>query len=106
MKFGSWRVTPGPPNATTVCGTSSGIKARCGGLAASMSGTGVRLALAGNPPNVLSSSWPSAAGATSPTTVILQCCDSDSGNSFQGPVGLPARGVVAEGDFQELAAGE
>ncbi len=71
MKFGSWRMKPGPPNVTTVCGTSSGMKARCGGLAGATSGTGVRLALAGNPPNVLSSSWPSVAGSTSPTTAIF-----------------------------------
>jgi len=52
MKFGSLRFTPGPPKVMTVCGTSSGKKARCGGLAASMSATGVRLALAGRLPNV------------------------------------------------------
>ncbi len=61
---------PGPPNVTTVCGTSSGMKARCGGFAASMSATGVSLAFAGNPPNVLSSSLPSVSASTSPTTDI------------------------------------
>ena len=119
MKFGSWRLMPGPPNVTTVCGTSSGMNARCGGLAASTSATGVRLALAGNPPKVWSSNLPSVAGSTSPTTAILQRIlrqhaadivlhvgDIDLRHAFQGAVGLPAIGVVAKGDFQKLAAGE
>ena len=72
MNFGSWRMKPGPPKVIMVCGTSSGTKARCGGLAASTSGTGVRLALAGRLPKVWSSSLPSVAGSTSPTTAIFE----------------------------------
>ncbi len=119
MKFGSWRLMPGPPNVTTVCGTSSGMKARCGGLAASTSATGVRLALAGNPPKVWSSNLPSVAASTSPTTairkrilgqhaadIVLQVGDVDFGNALQRAAGRPAIGMVAKGDFQELAAGK
>jgi len=58
----------GPPNVTTVCGTSSAMKARCGGFAATMSGTSVKIALAGRSPKVLSSNLPSVSGSTSPTT--------------------------------------
>ena len=71
MKFGSWRMKPGPPKVIMVCGTSSGTNARCGGFDDTTSGTGVRLALAGSPPKVLSSSLPSVAGSTSPTTAIF-----------------------------------
>jgi len=52
--------------STTVCGTSSGMKARCGGLAAPMSATSVRVAFAGKVPNALSSNLPRVSGSTSP----------------------------------------
>ena len=71
MKFGSSRLMPGEPNVTTVCGTSSVTDTFCGGLLATISGTGTRSALAGKPPNVWSSNLPSVSASTSPTTAIF-----------------------------------
>ena len=110
---------PGPPNVTTVCGTSSGMNARCGGLAASISATGgeaglgrqsaeglveqlaerdrVDIADRGNPQRIL---------GQHAADVVLHVSDIDLRNAFQGAVGLPAVGMVAKGDFQEFAAGQ
>ena len=92
--------------------------ARCGGLAASTSATGTRPALGSNPPNVWSSNLPSVAGSISPTTAIFSVSwpvrgrrspsgrRHRSGNALQSAVARPAMGMIAKGDFQQLAAGQ
>src|SRR5207253_137800 len=91
MKSGSSRRMPGPPNVTTVCGTSSGTNARCGGLAASTSA----IADHGDAQAIL---------RNHAADVILHVGDVDLRHAVERAVALPAIGMIAERDFEELAA--
>ena len=119
MKFGSWRRMPGPPNVTTVCGTSSGMKARCGGLAACDVGDRRQAGLGRQSAEGLVQQFAERVGidiadhrdpqrvlGDHAADIVLQVGDVDLRHAVQRAVGLPAIGMIAEGDFEELAAGQ
>ena len=102
---------PGPPNVTTVCalrrlgGLDVGDRRQAGLGRQSAKRlieqfaerSGIDIADHGDPQRIL---------GQHPANVIPEIGDVDFWNAFQGAVGLPGIGVVAKGDFQELAAGQ
>ena len=110
---------PGPPKVTMVCGTSSGTKARCGGLVATTSGIGVNFGLGrqvaeglveqlaervgidvadhGDPQRIL---------GDVAADILLQIGDLDGRHALERAGRRPAVGMIAESELEELAAGQ
>ena len=109
MKSGSLRAMPTPPNATTVCGTSSSTCSVLPTEASFTSGTPRRSALAGKSPKIRSSTTPSSVASISPTTPIFRLSRAStrptnafrssrwmSGTDFQRAVGRPPIRMIRE----------